>query len=90
MGAHVNKILSINAVKHMDEGEDGNVVMDLDQCALAAILTALSDFITLRGRGADFVEAFLLRMKLNLDPKIYNVCDPDWRPSTAPGTDAAS
>ena len=86
MGAHVNKILFINAVKHMDEGEDGDVTMDIDQCALAAIFTALANFITLRGRGVGFVEAFLLWVKLNLDPKIYNVnCDPDWKPAAAAG-----
>lgn len=91
MGAHVNKILSINAVKHMNEGEDGDVAMDVDQCALAAILTAVSDLVTLRGRSVGFVEAFLLWVKLNLDPKIYNVnCDPDWKPSMPVGTDVGS
>jgi hypothetical protein len=58
MGAHVNKILLINAVKHMDDGDDGYVVVDIDQCALAAILVAIADFVTLRGSGVDFIEAF--------------------------------
>jgi hypothetical protein len=83
MGEHVNKILFINAVKHMDEGDDGYVTMDIDQCALGAILKAVANVVTLRGRKVDFVEAFLLWVKLNLDPKIYNVdCDPDWKRST--------
>ena len=73
----------------MDDGDDGDVVVDIDQCALAAILVAVADFVTLRGNGVDFIEAFLLWVKLNLDPKIYNVnCDPDWKPSP-PGASEA-
>jgi hypothetical protein len=84
MGRHVNQILFINALKHMDDGEDGYVFMDVDQCALAAILKAIVNCVTLRGRGVDFIEAFLLWVKLNLDPKIYNVeCDPDWKSRTS-------
>jgi hypothetical protein len=81
MGTHVNQLLCINALKHMDEGDDGNVVVDLFNCTLATILVAVADFVTLRGTGEGFVEAFLLRVRQNLDPKIYNVdCDPDGNP----------
>ena len=84
MGKHVNDLLFINALKHMDEGDDGFVAMDVENCAIASILIAISNFVTIRGRGHDFVEAFLAWAKLNLDPTIYNVDgDPDWKPPAA-------
>jgi Asp/Glu/hydantoin racemase len=84
MGKHVNDLLFINALKHMDEDDDGSVVMDVEQCALASILKAMANLVTLRGRGTDFVEVFLSWVKLNLDPAIYNIdCDPDWKPPPA-------
>jgi hypothetical protein len=83
LGKQVNNILHINELKHMDEGDDGYVVMDSEQCALAAILKAIANFVILRGHDVGFVIAFITWCKLNLDPKIYNVnCDPDWEPST--------
>jgi hypothetical protein len=59
--------------------------MDVEECALASILVATANFVTLNGRGTDFVEAFFAWVKLNLDPAIYNIdYDPDWKP---PATD---
>jgi hypothetical protein len=85
MGTHVNNVLFINALKHMDKGDDGSVVMDVEECALASILIAIANFVTLRGRGTDFVEAFFAWVKLNLDPAIYNIdCAPDWKPRSTP------
>jgi hypothetical protein len=82
LGAQVNDILRINELKHMDEDDDGYVVMDIEECALATILKAIANFVILRGH-VDFVRAFLAWVKLNLDPKIYNIdCNPDWKPST--------
>jgi hypothetical protein len=82
LGKQVNDILFINELKHMDEDDDGYVVMDVDQCAVSAMLKAMANFVILRGHDVDFVKAFMAWIKLNLDPKIYNVdCDPDWKPS---------
>jgi hypothetical protein len=82
MGKHVNDILCINALKHMDEGDDGYIVFDLEQCAVGAILKAIANYVKLCGHDVGFVQAFLAWVKLNLDPRIYNVdCDPDWKPS---------
>jgi hypothetical protein len=82
MGSHVNKILSINELKHLDKGDDDYVLMDTEECAVATILKALANFVTLRGNEIDFVRAFLLWVRLNLDPDRYNVnCDPNWRPT---------
>jgi hypothetical protein len=82
MGSHVNTILFINELKHMDKDDDGYVVMDAEECALATILKALANFVTLRGDEVGFVQAFLLWVRLNLDPRRYNVnCDPNWKPT---------
>ena len=82
MGSHVNTILFINELKHIDKDGDGYVVMDAEECALATILKALANFVTLRGNEVGFVQAFLLWVRLNLDPHRYNVnCDPNWKPT---------
>jgi hypothetical protein len=82
MGSHVNTLLFINEIKHMDKGDDDYVLMDTEECAVATILKALANFVTLRGNEIDFVRAFLLWVRLNLDPSRYNVnCDPNWRPT---------
>lgn len=80
-GKRINDTLFINQLKHMDQGEDGYIDMDPEECAVAAILKAIANYVQLGGRRADFVLAFLAWVKLNLDPKKYNVnCDPDWTP----------
>jgi hypothetical protein len=56
MGTHVNQLLCVNALKHMDEGDDGYVVLDLFNCALATILVAVADFVTLCG-GSGFLDS---------------------------------
>ena len=82
-GREINDTLFINDLKHMDEGEDGYVKMDVDGCALGAILKALANYVAIAGRDKDFVKAFLAWVQLNLDPKKYNIyCDPNWKPST--------
>jgi hypothetical protein len=66
----------------MDEGEDGYIFMDVDECALGAILKALANYVKIAGREKDFVQAFLAWVRLNLDPAKYNIhCDPNWEPS---------
>jgi hypothetical protein len=81
-GQDINDTLFINDLKHMDEGEDGYVTMDVEGCALGAILKALANYVQIAGRNKDFVKAFLAWVLLNLDPKKYNVyCDPNWKPS---------
>lgn len=81
VGKGINDTLFINHLKHMDDDDDGYIDIELEECALAAILKALANYINLAGREADFVQAFLFWVKLNLDPKKYNVdCDPNWMP----------
>ncbi len=81
-GRKINNMASINAVKHFDDGESDQVSMDLDACALTAIMKALPNFSNLGGRNYKFVQEFLTWVQENLDPIIYNIhCDPGWKPS---------
>jgi hypothetical protein len=82
-GREINDTLFINDLKHMDDGEDGYVVMDVNGCALGAILKALANYVIRFGSEKDFVQAFLAWVRLNLDPKKYTIyCDPNWKPTT--------
>src|SRR4030042_2770603 len=83
LGRCINDTLFINDLKHMDEGEDGYIDIDVEECALGAILKTLANYVILAGRNEDFVQAFLVWVQLNLDPKKYNIyCDPNWKPIT--------
>ena len=84
VGKEINGTLFINHLKHMDDDDDGYIDIDLEECALAAILKSLANYVTLAGRKDAFVQAFLVWVKLNLDPKKYNVdCNPNWMPSSS-------
>jgi hypothetical protein len=81
-GKNLNDTLFINHLKHLDDGDDGYVDMDPEECALASILKALSNYVSLAGKKDPFVLAFLAWVRLNLDPKKYNIYgDPTWRPA---------
>ncbi len=83
IGRCINDTLFINDLKHMDDGEDGYIDIDIEGCAVAAILKALANYVILAGRDKDFVQAFLAWVQQNLDPKVYNIyCDPNWKTST--------
>jgi hypothetical protein len=79
-GKAVNDMLLVNALKHFDRGDDGTIeVGDLEECALAAILKAMANYVALSGTKEDWVQAFFFWIKQNLDPKKYNVDrDPNW------------
>ena len=80
VGKAVNDMLLINQIKHFDPGDDGTVtVSDLDECAFAAILKGMANYVTLAGSREDWVMAFFLWVKENMDSKKYNVnFDPTW------------
>ena len=80
VGKAVNDMLLINEIKHFDPGDDGTVtVSDLDECAFAAILKGMANYVTLAGSREDWVMAFFLWVKENMDPIKYNVnFDPTW------------
>lgn len=80
-GKSLNDTLFINHLKHMDDGDDGFIEMDPEECALAAIIKALANFVSLAGKQHNFVQAFMAWIRLNLDPKKYNIYgDPNWEP----------
>lgn len=81
MGREINDMFHINALKHMDSEEDNTVTMNLREAAVGAILKALPNYKVLRGKNKDFIESFLMWIRMNLDPEVYNVkCDPDFKP----------
>lgn len=80
-GKAINNMLFINQLKHMDDDDDGYIELESEECALAVILKALANYVTLAGRKDNFVQAFLAWVKLKLDTTQYNVdCDPNWVP----------
>jgi hypothetical protein len=81
VGKSVNDMLLINEIKHFDPGDDGIVtVNDLDECAFAAILKGIANYVTLADREEDWVRAFFLWVKENMDSNKYNVnFDPNWK-----------
>ncbi|WP_404991392.1 hypothetical protein [Cupriavidus pauculus] len=84
-GKAVNDMLLINALKHFDRGESGIVeVDDLEGCAFAAILKALVNYVDLAGKNDEWVKAFLMWVRSNMDGTKYNInCDPGWTSSSA-------
>jgi hypothetical protein len=82
-GREINDTLHINDLKHMDAGEDGYVEMDIEECALAAILKALANCVQIVGHERDYIKGFLAWVRLNLDPNKYNIySDPNWKGNT--------
>ena len=56
---HINDKLNINDLKHMDETQDDQVVIDVDISALGAILKAIANHHTLFPDHPDFIKAML-------------------------------
>jgi hypothetical protein len=59
-GRAVNDMLMINALKHMDPGDDDCLEMDVLISALATVAKAVANYVRLMGDEADFVQAFKL------------------------------
>jgi hypothetical protein len=55
-GRSVNDMLMINALKHMDPGDDDCLEMDVRISGLATVSKAVSNYVMLCGDTADFVE----------------------------------
>lgn len=80
-GKSINDTLVINQIKHMDDDEDGFINIEPEECALGAILKALVNYTIIAGKNKEIVQAFMAWVRLNLDPKKYNIyCDPNWKP----------
>lgn len=82
-GKQINDLCFINELKHMNPGAPEFITLDIDSCALTAILKAITNHVILTKSHSDHVRLFLQWVKLNLDPKKYNVnCDPNWKKET--------
>lgn len=66
---HINDQLNINALKHMDEGDETDLVFDADIAALSAILKAIANHHTLVPDAPPFIRAMLRWTWLNYDGK---------------------
>lgn len=67
MRRHLNGVLFINEMKHLDKGRDEIVSFDAEECATAAILQAIADYKTLTGEEPNSMKAFLAWTYVNLD-----------------------
>lgn len=72
-GKEINDILGINAVKHLDTDGDEVVTIDVDECALAAILKALVNYNMLEGKNENLILGLRAWAQTNLDLKKYNI-----------------
>jgi hypothetical protein len=59
-GRAVNDMLMINALKHMDAGDDDYIEMDVKVSALATVAKAVANYVALCDDSASFVQAFKL------------------------------
>lgn len=64
-GRAVNDMLMINALKHLDSGEDEYVEIDLFVSSLATVAKAVANYVALCGDDAEFVKAFKLWAQFN-------------------------
>ncbi len=73
VGKEINNILGINAIKHLDPGDDEYMTIDVDECALAAILKALANYNMLEGKNENLILGFRAWAQINLDLTKYNI-----------------
>ncbi len=77
IGKEINNLLRINALKHFDKGDEEYISLDVDECAVAAILKALVNYNMLDGKNDKLIMAFRYWVRINLDPNKYNFYDRD-------------
>jgi len=56
--SHINTVLMINALKHMDENDPEDLELNVDECAVGAILKAVANYRKLVENDPDFIKAF--------------------------------
>jgi hypothetical protein len=64
---HINKLLFVNELKHLDDRNEEFVDFDAEECALSLILKAINDYETFTGKRSQSMEAFLAWTYINLD-----------------------
>jgi hypothetical protein len=81
IGTKINDLLCINALKHFDKDDKEYIDIDIDECAVAAIFKALANYNMLDGKDDKLILALRYWAKTNLDPKKYNLSDPNMKKS---------
>ena len=69
----INDALCINALKHFDPDDDVYIMMDVDSCALGAILKALANYSMLNRKDNRLIQGFRYWLKNNVDLRKYNI-----------------
>jgi hypothetical protein len=59
MLTHVHEVLFLNEIKHSNKEKPEIVEFDAEECAMAAILKAITDYQTLTGKQTDSMKGFL-------------------------------
>ncbi len=78
---HINDKLNINDLKHMDEGDADEVVLDIDISALGAILKAIANHHTLVPQHPPFINAMLQWTWMFYDGKQIDEDEPYVKPA---------
>lgn len=73
VGKEINNLLGINTIKHLNPGDDEHVTIDVDECALAAILKALVNYNMLNNKNENLILGFRAWARTNLDLTKYNI-----------------
>lgn len=73
IGKEINDLLYINSLKHFDRDDEEHIILDVNECAVAAILKALANYSMLDGKNEQLILAFRYWVKMNLDPDKYNL-----------------
>jgi hypothetical protein len=73
IGREINNLLCINALKHFDKDDEEHIDLDVDECAVTAILKGLANYNMLDGKDDKLILAFRYWVQINLDPKKYNL-----------------
>lgn len=75
VGKHINDELCINLTKHMDPGDDDYVDIEVEDCAIGAILKALANYNMLADKDVSLIQGFRYWLSYNVDLTKYNIDD---------------
>ncbi|MFO2495064.1 hypothetical protein SC733_10215 [Legionella pneumophila serogroup 1] len=75
VGNEINDLLNINSLKHFDKDDEEYIKLDVNECAVAAILKALVNYNMLDGKDDNLIKTFRYWVKMNLDPQRYDLKD---------------
>jgi hypothetical protein len=73
VGRDINDEFCINIAKHMDPGDDDYVDIEVEDCAIGAILKALANYNMLDGRDVNLIQGFRYWLSCNVDLNKYNI-----------------